>query len=161
MSRYFSLTSLFLLFLQELWTWVANSPRVATSPSSRPLWRKASRMPTKLGTPARPKSWLGCPVRRLHCKWKRLGWVTALSRILLVKMPKFQGAAVFCHFFVEKISLLYGHLQKHAQGHSLPLKTQIRNVVQTTGSSVCRNRRLCEERCCCCGHQNREMHFSL
>lgn len=27
----------FLFFLQELWTWVANSPRVAMSPSSRPL----------------------------------------------------------------------------------------------------------------------------
>lgn len=27
----------FLIFLQELWTWVANSPQVATSLSSRPL----------------------------------------------------------------------------------------------------------------------------
>lgn len=45
-------------------------------------------------------------MRRLPCKWKRLGWVTALSQILLAEMPKFQDAAVFCRFFVEKIPLV-------------------------------------------------------
>lgn len=64
-----------------------------------------------------------------------------------------------CHFLMEKICLVVWGSAEMCSGTQFALENT--DQERGTGSSVCRNRRLCQEGCCCCGHQNREMHFSL